>query len=105
MTDGKSHQTITGVINDLKEISDPLIAAGIGLDTDQEFLLTLASNSSTVVYDNNTDNALRLGRRIIEVMRNTAALCEDEGIVIIYIGHNQVQGHSHALAGCLVKLS
>lgn len=104
MTDGKSHQTVTGVIDDLKEISDPLIAAGIGLDTDQEFLLTLASNSSTVVYDNNTDNALRLGRRIIEVMRNTAALCEDEGIVII-IGHKQVQVHSHALAGCLVKLS
>ena len=83
MTDGKSHQDVTRVIDRLKKTSDPLISAGIGLDTDTAYLETLASNSSTVVYEQDRTEALRFGRRIIEVMRDTAALCADEGILII----------------------
>jgi hypothetical protein len=82
MTDGKSHQTVTGVINRLKRTSDPLIGAGIGADTDEDFLLTLSSNLSTVVYEPDRNQPIRFGRRIIEVMRDTAALCADEGIII-----------------------
>ena len=81
MTDGKSHQDVTRVIDRLKKTSDPLISAGIGQDTDTAYLETLASNSSTVVYEQDRNEALRFGRRIIEVMRDTAALCADEGIL------------------------
>ena len=82
MTDGKSHQTVTGVINDLiTEIGGPLIAAGIGGDTNATYLETLATNPSTVVYEQNRNKSLQLGIRIIEAMRDTAALCADEGII------------------------
>ena len=83
MTDGKSHQDVTRVINRLKQTSDPLIGAGIGTDTDTAFLLTLSSNSSTVVYEPDRNQPIQFGRRIIEVMRATAALCADEGIIIL----------------------
>jgi hypothetical protein len=84
MTDGKSDQdqlTLTRVINRLKRTSDPLIGAGIGTDTDTGFLLTLASNISTVVYEPDRNQPIRFGKRIIEVMRDSAALCADEGIM------------------------
>ena len=81
MTDGKSHQTVTSVINRLKKTSDPLIAAGIGTDTDTDYLLTLASNSSTVVYESDRNKPIEWSKRIIEVMRDTGALCAAEGIV------------------------
>ncbi len=87
MTDGKSHQTgtiWTRLIDRLKTTSDPLIGAGIGADTDTDFLLTLASNISTVVYEPDRNQPIRFGKRIIEVMRDTAALCADEGIIIYY---------------------
>ena len=82
MTDGKSHQDVTRVINRLKQTSDPLIGAGIGTDTDTNFLLTLSSNLSTVVYQSDRNQPIQFGRRIIEVMRDTAVLCADEGIVL-----------------------
>ena len=82
MTDGRSHRDVTRVINRLKQTSDPLIGAGIGTDTDIEFLLTLSSNLSTVVYEPDRNRPIQFGRRIIEVMRDTAVLCPDEGIVL-----------------------
>ena len=79
LTDGKSHQEVTRVVDDLKQVSDPLIAAGIGADVDVPYLVNLASNSSTVVYEPNRDNAISLGIKIVEIMRDTAALCPEEG--------------------------
>ena len=85
MTDGKSRQNITRVVNHLKQNSNPLIGAGIGSDTDTAFLLSLSSNSSTVVYEPDRNRLIQFGRRIIEVMRDTAALCADEGITLNYM--------------------
>ena len=85
MTDGKSHQVVTSVVNRLKQISDPLIGAGIGSDTDAAFLLTLSSNSSTVVHEPDRNRPIQFGRRIIEVMRDTLALCANEGITLYYV--------------------
>ena len=81
MTDGKSHQNVERVIDRLKKISDPLIAAGIGTDTDTQYLVTLASNSSTVVYESDRNKPIEWSKRIIEVMRDTGALCAAEGII------------------------
>lgn len=78
MTDGKSHQVVTSVINRLKKTSDPLIGAGIGAGTDTAFLLTISSNQSTVVYEPDRNKPIDFGKRIIEVMRDTAALCPEE---------------------------
>lgn len=83
MTDGKSHQVVTSVINRLKKTSDPLIGAGIGGDTDTAFLLTISSNQSTVVYEPDRNKPIQFGRRIIEVMRDTAALCPEEGTSLL----------------------
>ena len=83
MTDGKSQEDVTKVINRLKQTSNPLIGAGIGTDTDTNFLLTLSSDLSTVVYEPDRNQPIRFGRRIIEVMRDTAVLCADEGIVLL----------------------
>ena len=85
MTDGKSHQNVERVVDRLKKISDPLIGAGIGSDTDTAYLLTLSSNSSTAVYEPDRNRPIQFGRRIIEVMRDTAALCADEGITLNYM--------------------
>lgn len=78
MTDGKSHQNVERVINRLKTTSDPLIAAGIGTDTDTQYLVTLASNSSTVVYESDRNRPIQWSKGIIEVMRDTGALCATE---------------------------
>ena len=78
MTDGKSHQSVSSVVNRLRATSDPLIGAGIGGDTDTTFLLTISSNQSTVVYEPNRDKPIEFGKRIIEVMRDTGALCANE---------------------------
>ena len=85
MIDGKSHQNVERVVDRLKKTSDPLIGAGIGSDTDTAYLLTLSSNSSTVVYEPDRNRPIQFGRRIIEVMRDTAALCADEGITLNYM--------------------
>ena len=85
MTDGNSHQNIARVVDRLKQNSDPLIGAGIGPDLDTEFLLTMSSNLSTVVYARDRNQPIHFGRRIIEVMRDTAALCADEGITLNYM--------------------
>lgn len=79
LTDGKSHQNVDYAINRLRKLSDPLIGAGIGKDVDEPFLLELASNSSTVVYEPNKDNVMDFAKRIVETMRDTAALCPAEG--------------------------
>ena len=85
MIDGKSHQNVESVVDRLKKNSDPLIGAGIGSDTDTAYLLTLSSNSSTVVYEPDRNRPIQFGRRIIEVMRDTAALCADEGMTLNYM--------------------
>lgn len=85
LTDGKSHQSVSSQIEILKTLSDPLIAAGIGPDTNVPFLLKLASNSSTVVYEPDKDQVLNLGKRIINTMKATGALCDDEGIYCMII--------------------
>ena len=85
MIDGKSQQNVERVVDRLKKISDPLIGAGIGSDTDTAYLLTLSSNSSTVVYEPDRNRPIQFGKRIIEVMRDTLALCADEGITLYYV--------------------
>lgn len=86
LTDGKSHQsgtTFNFVVNELKQLSDVLIAAGIGTNDDisVDSLAELSGDQSTVVYQPDTGKPLEFARSIVEKMKATAALCVGEGKV------------------------
>ena len=100
LTDGKSHQSVKNVVDKLRRVSDPLIAAGIGADVDVPYLVHLASNSSTVVYEPNRDNAISLGIKIVEIMRDTAALCPEEGKEIQFLCYTHVAPYCNYAICC-----
>ena len=81
LTDGKPQQTVTLYINRLKDVTVDLIAAGIGSSKDisRENLKELASSDDDVVYEENLSNVVSFAKRIVERMRDTAALCLDQG--------------------------
>ena len=81
LTDGKPQQTVTTYINRLKGVTVDLIAAGIGSSKDIsiENLKELASSDDDVVYEENLLNVVSFAKRIVERMRDTAALCSDQG--------------------------
>jgi hypothetical protein len=81
LTDGKPQQSVTSKINKLKEATVDLIAAGIGSSTDisKKNLRDLASSDDDVIYEEKLSNVVSFARRIVERMRDTAALCSDQG--------------------------
>ena len=81
LTDGKPDQTLTSIVNRLKKVTVDLIAAGIGSSKDisEKNLQDLASSKKDVVYESDLNNVVSFARRIVERMRDTAALCSDQG--------------------------
>ena len=81
-TDGEFHHDVSGIVGKLKQLSDVhvLIGAGIGTDTNENVLLQVASNSSTIAYVADRNNVIGFGKEIIRIMKDTAALCESQGI-------------------------
>lgn len=86
ITDGKSQQDPKGstfqyVLSNLKKDTDVLIAAGIGTanDISVDALADLSGSQSNVVYQPNTAKSLEFTRSLIQKMRETAALCVNEG--------------------------
>ena len=81
LTDGRPQQTVTLYINRLKGVAVDLIAAGIGSSKDIsiENLKELASSDDDVIYEEKLSNVISFAKRIVERMRDTAALCSDQG--------------------------
>ena len=81
LTDGRPQDIVTYKINQLKDVTVDIIAAGIGSSKDisRENLTKLASSNNDVVYEENLSNVVSFAIRIVERMRDTAALCSDQG--------------------------
>ena len=82
LTDGKSDQTtLSGIIGELRRDTAELIAAGIGSanDINQAYLEELASSPADAIYESDLGEVVSFARRIVERMRDTAALCLNQG--------------------------
>ena len=93
LTDGKPQQTVTSYIKRLKGVTVDLIAAGIGSSDDisEENLKELASSDDDVIYEEKLSNVVSFAKRIVERMRDTAALCSDQGELLSVYGPRSVK--------------
>lgn len=76
LTDGKAHQDVTSLRDQLDNRSQVLISAGIGKDISETDLGDLAKIN---IYEPDSQKVFEFSKRIITKMGETGALCADEG--------------------------